>query len=70
MPASFWATQPFCTRSRLGSGLRTPLSKTMALYLAPSKTPRQGTDSTVAKSFEVDNLNHERNGSTPVFDYL
>jgi len=42
----------------------------MALYLAPSKTPRQGIDSTVAKSFEVDDLNHERNGSTPVLDYL
>ena len=46
-------------KSDLGSGLRTPLSKTTALYLTPSKTPRQGIDNTVAKSFEVDDLNYE-----------
>jgi hypothetical protein len=46
-------------KSDLGSGLRTPLSKTTALYLTPCQTPRQGIDSTIAKSFEVDDLNYE-----------
>lgn len=46
-------------KSDLRSGLRTPLSKTTALYLTPSQTPRQDIASTVAKSFEVDDLNLE-----------
>lgn len=46
-------------KSTLASGLRTPLSKTTALYLTPSQTPQQGIDSTIAKSFEVDDLNFE-----------
>ncbi|MER9171197.1 DUF4238 domain-containing protein [Mesorhizobium australicum] len=46
-------------KSDLGSGLRTPLSKTTVLHLMPSQTPRQGIDSTIAKSFEVDDMNYE-----------
>lgn len=46
-------------KSDLGSGLRTPLSKTTALYLKPSQTPRQGIASSIAKPFEVDDLNYE-----------
>lgn len=46
-------------KSDLGSGLRTPLSKTTALYLTPSQTPRQGISRAIAKSFEVDDLNYE-----------
>lgn len=46
-------------KSDLGSGLRTPLSKTTALYLKPSQTPRQGIASSIAKPFEVHDLNYE-----------
>lgn len=46
-------------KSDLGSGLRAPLSKTTALYLTPSQTPRQGIANTTAKPFEVDDLNYE-----------
>ncbi|MDE1918763.1 MAG: DUF4238 domain-containing protein [Sphingomonadales bacterium] len=46
-------------KSDLGSGLRTPLSKTTALYLKPSQTPRQGISSSIAKPFEVEDLNYE-----------
>jgi hypothetical protein len=46
-------------KSDLASGLRTPLSMTMALYLTPSAAPRQGIGRRVAKPFEVDELNYE-----------
>lgn len=46
-------------KSDLGAGLRTSLSKTTALYLTPSQTPRQGITTAIAKSFEVDDLNYE-----------
>ena len=41
------------------SGLRTPLSKTTALYLTPSQTPCAAIARTIAKPFEVDDLNYE-----------
>jgi hypothetical protein len=59
MLASFWATPRSDEKADLGSGLRTPLSKTTALYLTPSQTPRQGIASRIAKPFEVDDLNYE-----------
>ncbi|WP_318764561.1 DUF4238 domain-containing protein [Agrobacterium fabrum] len=45
--------------SHLGSGLRTPLSKTNALYLSPSQTPRYDIKGSIAKPHEVDDLNYE-----------
>jgi hypothetical protein len=45
--------------SSLGLGLRTPLSKTTALYLLPTQMPQQGIDIKIAQSFEVDDLNYE-----------
>lgn len=41
------------------SGLRTPLSKTTALYLTPDTKRSSGIASTSAKSFEVEALNYE-----------
>ena len=43
----------------LESGVRAPLSKSMALYLTPSHSPRKGIASSVAKPFEVNDLNYE-----------
>lgn len=45
--------------SDLGSGLRTPLSKTTALHLTPSPSPQQGIATAAARPFEVENLNYE-----------
>lgn len=46
-------------KSDLASGLRTPLSKTAALYLTPSQSPPKGIASLAARPFEVEDLNYE-----------
>ena len=46
-------------KSDLRSGLRTPLSKTTALYLTPSQSPQQGITRSTARPFEIEDLNYE-----------
>jgi hypothetical protein len=50
-------------KADLASGLRTPLSKSTALYLTPANSQREAIASIAAQAFEVINLNLESAGA-------